>query len=59
MTLRLAKAEQDDGSYGADNWLAYQELVSLRASHILKIHDDDSIADGTLVQVPGYTEPTR
>jgi len=59
LMLQLAKAEQDDGSYGADNWLAYQELVSLRASHILKIHDDDSIADGTLVQVPGYTEPTR
>ncbi|CBJ52336.1 putative phage integrase [Ralstonia solanacearum PSI07] len=59
LMLRLAKAEQDDGSYGADNWLAYQELVSQRASHILDIHNDDSVADGTLVQVPGYAEPGR
>ncbi len=59
LMLRLAEAERADGSYGADNWLAYQELVSRRASDILGIHADSSIADGTLVQVPGYTELGR
>ncbi|WP_455154036.1 hypothetical protein [Cupriavidus campinensis] len=56
LMLRLAESERDDGSYGADNWLAYQEMAFQRASSILKIHADSSIADGALVQVPLYIE---
>ncbi|NKA05342.1 hypothetical protein GO279_02361 [Ralstonia solanacearum] len=56
LMVRLAEEEQQDESYGADNWLAYQKLVADRASEILKIHADTSVADGTLVQVPGYKE---
>lgn len=59
LMLRLAQAEQGAGSYGADNWLAYQQLVLRRASDVLRIHADTSIADGTLVQVPNYVEPTE
>ena len=59
LMVRLAEAEQQDESYGADNWLAYQKLVADRASEILKIHADSSISDGTLVQVPGYKEPVQ
>ncbi|MGU7771538.1 hypothetical protein ACV229_15295 [Burkholderia sp. MR1-5-21] len=56
LLLRLAEAEQRDGSYGADNWLEHQMLTLKRATAILAVHNDESIPDGTLVQIPVMIE---
>ena len=56
LLLRLAEAEQRDDSYGADNWLEHQMLTLKRATAILAVHNDESIPDGTLVQIPAMIE---
>ena len=52
----LAEAEVRDESFGADNWLEHQKLTLKRATTILSIHNDESIPDGTLVQIPAEIE---
>jgi hypothetical protein len=54
--INLARAEEKDGTHGANNWLAHQELVASRARRILKIHADPSIPDGTLIQLSASEE---
>lgn len=57
LLLRLAEEEQRDGSYGVDNWLEHHKLALKRAMAILAVHSDESILDGTLVQIPATIEP--
>ncbi|RKE25873.1 hypothetical protein B0G76_7430 [Paraburkholderia sp. BL23I1N1] len=51
LLLKLADNECAEDSYGADNWREHQKLTLKKAEAILAVHDDDSIQDGTLVQV--------
>jgi hypothetical protein len=52
LLVELAEVEILDESFGANNWLRHQKLTLKRADTILSIHNDESIPDGTLVQIP-------
>lgn len=49
--IAIADAEQDDGTYGVDNWLLHHKRTLARLDQILAIHNDLSIPDGALVQL--------
>ncbi|CAJ0774588.1 hypothetical protein [Ralstonia chuxiongensis] len=54
LSIDLARQEADDGTAGANNWLEHQRVVLERANAALAVHADDSIPDGTLVQLPSH-----
>ena len=49
--LALAKTELDEGTYGASDWVAHNEKIIAGLRKAIAVHDDPTIADGTLVQV--------
>ncbi|WP_155696906.1 hypothetical protein [Burkholderia stagnalis] len=50
--VAMAESEVTGGTAGANNWLEHQKLVVKRAITALAVHANDSIPDGTLVQLP-------
>jgi len=50
--VALAEKEVTESTAGANNWLEHQKLVVERADAALAVHADDSIPDGTFVQLP-------
>lgn len=48
--LSKARAEHEDGTYGASRWVAAHERMAHGLETVLSIHEDPTIADGTLVQ---------
>lgn len=54
LSLDLARQEANDGTAGANNWLEHQKVVLERANAALAVHADDSVPDGTLVQLPSH-----
>lgn len=55
--LDKARAEAGDGTYGAANFVAYHERLVAGLRAIMAIHDDASIPDGTIVQLPALPVP--
>ena len=55
--LDKARAEAGDGTYGAANFVAYHERLVAGLRAIMAIHDDASIPDGTIVQLPALPAP--
>lgn len=53
--IAIARTEDEDGTWGADNWLAAHETTADALRRIVAVHDDDQVADGTLVQLPRTT----
>ena len=49
--LDLAKAEDEEGTWGADNWLAAHENTADALKRIIAVHDDAAVPDGTVVQL--------
>jgi hypothetical protein len=47
--LERARAETEEGTYGAANWLKHQERTVRNAQKALAIHDDDNLEDGTII----------
>ena len=50
--LAIAAAEEDDDTYGADNWREAQRASAAGLRRIIAVHDDQGIPDGTVVQLP-------
>ncbi|WP_094781134.1 hypothetical protein [Paraburkholderia ribeironis] len=50
--VELARQETEDGTTGANNWLEFQKLTVERCDAALAVHNDASIPDGTLVELP-------
>lgn len=50
--VQLNEKSATEEIQGADNWLVYQRKVLRRQKMILAVHADDSIPDGTWVQLP-------
>ena len=48
--LALAKAEMDEGTRGASNWVAHNEKMVTGLRKTIAVHADKEIADGTIVQ---------
>ena len=55
--IARAIAEMDDGTYGASNYFEHHRRMAAGYRRMLAIHDDESIEDGTLVQID--PEPAR
>ncbi len=53
--IAIARTEDEDGTWGADNWLAAHETTADALRRIVAVHDDDQVPDGTLVQLPRTT----
>lgn len=49
--LDMAKTEMADGTYNASAWVTHNEKMVDGLKKTIAVHDDPSIADGTLVQV--------
>ncbi|MDK2768394.1 MAG: hypothetical protein KYX69_11820 [Sphingomonas sp.] len=49
--IGIAETESADGTYGADNWLEAHRTTADSLRRIVATHDDDSVPDGTLVQL--------
>lgn len=49
--LTQAKQEADEGTYGASDWVAHNEKLVAGLKKTIAVHDDQEIADGTVVQV--------
>jgi hypothetical protein len=49
--LAQAKAAMDDGTYGASDWVLHNEKMVAGLRKTGAVHDDDTIPDGTAVQV--------
>ena len=57
--IEMARAEHEDGTWGADNWLAAHETTADALRRIVAVHDDAEVPDGTLVQLPRTTLNAR
>ena len=53
--INIAKAEADDDTWGADNWLAAHQSSANAFKRIIAVHDDATLPDGTVVQLPQET----
>jgi hypothetical protein len=49
--LASAKAEMDEGTYGASNWVAHNEKMVAGLTKTIAVHTDPATPDGTIVQV--------
>lgn len=53
--INIAKAEADDDTWGADNWLDAHQSSANALRRIIAVHDDETLRDGTVVQLPRQT----
>jgi IS5 family transposase len=49
--LAQAKAEMDEGTLGASNWVAHNDKMVAGLKKTIAVHDDRGITDGSIVQV--------
>lgn len=49
--LQQAKAEMDEGTYGASNWVAHNEKMVDGLKKSLAVHEDASVEDGAVVSL--------
>jgi hypothetical protein len=56
--LEAAKRELDDGACGADRWVQHAEKVVARLIELDRLLHDDSIPDGSIIQLAASPQPS-
>lgn len=49
--LDIARSEDEEGTWGVDNWLVAHETTADALKRIIAVHDDAAVPDGTVVQL--------